>query len=128
VRLILDTHTLIWAVDDPTKVGVQAVAALQDPQNELLLSAGSIWEISIKVELANLALSLSFREWMQRAINDLGVTVLPITVECADVQRGLPAHHGDPFDRLIAPQSKVERAMVVSRDPIFDQYGIRRVW
>ena len=128
MRLLLDTHTLIWAVDDPTKLGTQAVASLQDSENELLISAGSIWEISIKVGLAKLTLALPFRDWMQRAIDDLGTTVLPITVACADVQRGLPAHHGDPFDRLIVAQSRVAHAMVVSKDPIFDQYGIRRVW
>ncbi len=128
MRLILDTHTLIWAVDNPTRMGRKAIVALQSSENELLLSAGSVWEVAIKVGLAKLALSLPFRDWMQRAISDLGATVLPITVECADVQRALPAHHGDPFDRLIAAQSKVENAPVVSKDPIFDQYDIRRIW
>jgi PIN domain nuclease of toxin-antitoxin system len=86
VKLLLDTHTLIWAVDDPSKLGPQAVTALQDPANDLLLSAATIWEIAIKVGLGKLSLSMPYLQWMNQAITDLGMTVLPITVEYADVQ------------------------------------------
>jgi len=128
VKLLLDTHTLIWAVDDPSKLGPQAVTALQDPANDLLLSAATIWEIAIKVGLGKLSLSVPYRQWMNQAITDLGMTVLPITVEYADVQVNLPKHHGDPFDRLLVAQSQVENNHLVSADPVFDQYGIHRLW
>jgi len=128
MRLLLDAHTLIWAVDDPAKLGPDATTALQEPSNDLLLSAGTIWEISIKVGLGKLSLSLPFRQWMEQAIHDLGASVLPITVEYAAVQSGLPAHHGDPFDRLLAAQAQVETVPLVSTDAVFDQYGINRVW
>jgi len=128
VKLLLDTHTLIWAVDDPSKLGPQAVTALQDPANDLLLSAATIWEIAIKVGLGKLSLSMPYRQWMNQAITDLGMTVLPITVEYADVQVNLPKHHGDPFDRLLVAQSQVENIHLVSADPVFDQYGINRLW
>lgn len=128
MRLLLDAHTLIWAVDDPSKLGSQATMALQDPANELLLSAGTIWEVAIKVGLGKLSLSMPYRQWINRAMADLGLTVLPITVEYADVQAGLPRHHGDPFDRLLVAQSQVESVHLVSDDTRFDLYGTNRLW
>jgi len=100
VKLLLDTHTLIWAVDDPAQLGAQAVAELQDPTNELLLSAGSIWELAIKVGSKKLELSMPYRQWILQAISDLGLIILPISVEYANVQTELPFHHKDPFDRF----------------------------
>lgn len=128
MRLLLDTHTLLWAVDDPSQLSSQAATALQDPANELLLSAGTIWETAIKSGLGKLSLSLPFRQWMERAIKDLGTTVLPVTIEFADVQAGLPNHHRDPFDRLLVAQAQVENVRLVSIDAVFDQYGISRLW
>ncbi len=128
MKLLVDAHTFIWAVDDPSKLGPQAVTALQDPGNDLLLSAGTIWEIAIKVGLGKLSLSMPYRQWMNQAITDLGMTVLPITVEYADVQGNLPRHHGDPFDRLLVAQAQVDNMALVSADPGFDPYGINRLW
>jgi PIN domain nuclease of toxin-antitoxin system len=104
MRLLLDSHTLIWAVDDPTKLSATAIAALQDPGNDLIVSAGSVWEIAIKVSLKKLTLSQPFRPWIERAIADLGASLLPITIEHADALVGLPMHHRDPFDRLLVAQ------------------------
>ena len=84
--------------------------------------------MAIKVGLKKLDLSLPYRPWMGRAIADLGLTVLPITVEYADVQSGLPRHHGDPFDRLLVAQPIAEGVPVVSADPQLDTYGITRIW
>ena len=128
MRILLDTHALIWYVDQDHLLGATAHAAITDPANELLLSAATIWEISIKLGLKKLALSLPFLQWMNRAIADLGITVLPITVEYADAQAGLPFHHRDPFDRLLAAQAQVEKVPLVSSDALFDQYGIPRLW
>ncbi len=128
MRLLLDAHTLIWAVDNPAKLGPDATSLLQDPTNDLLLSAGTIWEISIKTGLGKLSLSLPFRQWMDQAIHDLGANVLPITVEYADAQSRLPSHHGDPFDRLLVAQAQVENIQLISIDAVFDQYEINRVW
>lgn len=128
MRLLLDSHTVVWAVDAPSRLGPQAVTALEEPANELFVSAATVWEIAIKVGLNKLSLSMPYRQWMNRAIADLGLTLLPITVEHADVQAGLPAHHGDPFDRLLVAQAQVEDAPLVSADAVFDQYGVRRIW
>ncbi|MCH7686646.1 MAG: type II toxin-antitoxin system VapC family toxin [Planctomycetes bacterium] len=128
MRLLLDSHTLIWAVDDPTKLGSQAAVSLQETDNDLLLNAATIWEIAIKVGLGKLSLSMPYRQWMSQAINDIGVTVLPITVEYADVQAGLPGHHGDPFDWMLVAQACVEQVAIVSNDTAFDSYGVRRAY
>jgi len=93
VRLLLDSHTLIWSVEQPAKLGPTAVSALQDPGNALLLGAGTIWEIAIKVGLKKLTLSLPYRAWIEKAIADLGLSILPITVKYADAQAVLPNHH-----------------------------------
>ena len=128
MRLLLDSHTLIWAVDDPSRLGRQATVELATPANDLFLSAGTIWEIAIKVGLKKLSLSLPFAIWMAQAMKDLGLVVLPITVECADAQISLPNHHHDPFDRLLAAQAKTESMVLVSADVVFDQYGMQRLW
>ena len=128
MKLLVDTHAVIWAADDPSKLGARAVTALQDPGNDLFLSAGTIWEIAIKVGLGKLSLSMSYREWMNQAITDLGMTVLPVTVEYAESQGNLPRHHGDPFDRLLVAQAQVENMTLISADPGFDPYAITRLW
>lgn len=128
MRLLLDSHALIYAVDAPARLSASAKTALQDPANELLLSAATIWEISIKVGLKKLTLSVPFRPWMNQAIVDLGLTLLPITVDYADSQANLPDHHRDPFDRLLIAQATVEAISIVSADSIFDQYNVKRLW
>jgi PIN domain nuclease of toxin-antitoxin system len=128
VRLLLDTHTLIWAVDDPSRLSGPATTALQDPANELLLSAATVWELAIKIGQKKLALSVPYRQWMDRAIADLELALLPVTVEYAEKQAGLPSHHKDPFDRLIIAQALVDGIPVVCADPAFDAYGVTRIW
>lgn len=128
MRHLVDPHSLIWALDDPSKLGTKAITALQAPENELLLSVGTMWEISIKTALSKLSLSLSFRQWMEKAIADLDLIVLSITLDHAERQSGLPFHHRDPFDRLLAAQALTEGIPLVSTDPIFDSYGVIRIW
>jgi PIN domain nuclease of toxin-antitoxin system len=128
MRLLLDTHSLIWYVDQDHLLSAAAHAAITDPKKELLLSAATVWEIAIKVGLKKLTLSLPYRQWMQQAIADLGLSVLPITIDYADVQAALPWHHRDPFDRLIIAQALTEKVPIVSADAVFDPYGVTRVW
>lgn len=128
MRLLLDTHAVIWWVDQDHLLSPASYAAIADPANDLLLSAGTIWEIAIKVGLAKLSLSQPYRQWLLQAMANLRVTVLPVTVEYADVQAGLPHHHRDPFDRLLIAQAFVENISLVSNDEVFDQYGVTRLW
>lgn len=81
MRLLLDAHAVIWAVDKPALLSASAATALQNPNNDLLMSSGTIWEIAINVGRGKLSLSLPFRQWMNKAIGDLSLLVLPITVD-----------------------------------------------
>lgn len=128
MRLLIDTHALIWVMDDPTKLSAAATTALRDPDNDLLLSAATIWEMAIKIGQGKLTLALPYRTWMDKAIADLGLVSLPLTVEYAERLTSLPAHHKDPFDRLIVAQALIEKVPVIGADPAFDLYGITRVW
>jgi PIN domain nuclease of toxin-antitoxin system len=128
VKLLLDAHALIWAVDDPKRLGLKSLMAVRDPANQLLLSAGTIWEIAIEVGLGKLSLSMPVRQWLTRCIDDLGLSVLPITIEYADVQATLPNHHRDPFDRLLVAQAKVDSLFIISSDSVFDRYGVACIW
>ncbi|HVC96793.1 MAG TPA: type II toxin-antitoxin system VapC family toxin [Pirellulales bacterium] len=128
MRHLIDSHSLIWYVDQDHLLGPAAHGAMTGPNNDLLLSAATIWEIGIKVGLNKLSLSMPFRKWMNKAIADLRLSVLPITVEYAAVQGALPPHHRDPFDRLLVAQAMVEKVPIISADSIFDQYGVTRLW
>jgi PIN domain nuclease of toxin-antitoxin system len=128
MRILLDSQAVIWYVDQDHLLSPTAHAAITDPNNDLQLSAASVWEIAIKVGLGKLTLSLPYRQWMTKAINDLGLSLLPITVEYADIQASLPQHHGDPFDRLIAAQALTDNIPVVSIDAAFDPYRVKRLW
>ncbi|MEX2118391.1 MAG: type II toxin-antitoxin system VapC family toxin [Pirellulales bacterium] len=128
MRLLLDTHALLWYVDQDHLLSATAHASITNPTNELLLSAASIWELAIKAGLGKLTLSLPYRQWMSQAMADLDLAVLPITIEYADVQAGLPNHHRDPFDRLLIAQAQVENVPVLSNEDVFDRYGVSRLW
>jgi PIN domain nuclease of toxin-antitoxin system len=128
VRLLLDTHTLLWSADDPSKLSPAADAALKDPANDLLLSAATVWELAIKVGLGKLTLSMPYRKWMETAIADLHLSILPVTVEYAERLSVLPPHHNDPFDRLTVAEALVAGIPVVGTDAAFDAYGVTRIW
>jgi PIN domain nuclease of toxin-antitoxin system len=127
VKLLLDSHALIWAADDPAKLTALAQGLLQDPAHDRLLSAATLWEIAIKFSLGRLPLSMPYRQWMDKAMADLGLVVLPITLDHAERQTSLPWHHRDPFDRLLVAQAQVEGVPLVSADPALDAYGITRL-
>jgi len=128
MRMLIDTQALIWYVDQDHLLTPVAHTAITDPANDLLLSAATVWELAIKVGQRKLSLSLPYRQWMDKAIADLGLILLPVTIEYADRQTALPAHHKDPFDRLIIAQALVEGIRVVSSDAVFDNYGLTRLW
>jgi len=128
MRHLLDAHSLIWALDDPRRLGATARAVLENPDNELAVSVATIWELSIKAGIGKLSLSLPYRQWVERALADLGITVSPITLEFTARQTALPFHHRDPFDRLLVAQCLVETVPIVSADAVFDQYGVTRLW
>ena len=117
--LLLDAHTVLWwLADDPTLDPV-ARAAIAEPTNDVLVSAASIWEIEIKRALGK----LSAPDGLIAAVDAAGFAVLPITGRDAELAGSLPAHHRDPFDRMLVAQADRVGAIVVSRDAAFLAYG-----
>jgi PIN domain nuclease of toxin-antitoxin system len=118
VILLLDAHTVLWwLADDPT-LDQGARSAIADPANDVLVSGASIWEIEIKRALGKLAAPVG----LVTAIHEAGFDVLPITGDDAERAGSLPAHHRDPFDRMLVAQAQRVGALVVSRDLAFAPY------
>ena len=127
MRVLLDTHAVLWYFHEPDLLSPAAKAAIESAENQCLISAATFWEIAIKAGLDKLKLAEPLPvirdEFVQR-----GVVVLNIDADaCMSVQH-LPHHHRDPFDRLLAAQALSEDLTLISRDAIFDQYGVNRLW
>ena len=131
MKLLLDTHSLIWHSDSSPLMSPKATKLLNDPANDLLLSMASVWEIAIKVGMRKLALSVPFVPFLARATTTYQVTVLPITIfDCiAYEQLSFPnPKHRDPFDRMIITHALRNGFSIVGNDAAFDAYGITRLW
>lgn len=126
--IFLDAHTLIWSVDAPDRIPAMAFNALNQPTEMRLLSIGTIWEIAIKNSVGKLPLSLPFRDWIEAAIIDLSITVIPISLDAISQLVVMPHHHRDPFDRILAAESLVLDLPIASADAILDRYGVKRIW
>lgn len=124
---LLDTHAFIWWDSEPGKVSAPALAFLQDPSNTVFLSVVSVWEILIKQQLGKLTLAAPLPTILaQQQAN--GVQILPVHLTHVLGLTNLPPHHKDPFDRLLAAQSIVEGAALISADPVFAKYPVSVVW
>jgi PIN domain nuclease of toxin-antitoxin system len=128
VRLLVDSHVLIWYVSQDKQLSSTARDAITQSSNQLFLSVASLWEIAIKVGLQKLTLSSPYFAWMTQAVADVGLQILPISLEHCDRVVNLPRHHGDPFDRIMIVQAVHEQLEVVSHDAQFDSYGVHRIW
>src|SRR5271154_7082197 len=114
MRVLLDTHTLIWfALNDP-KLSATAMAHLMDPARQKLVSPASYWEIAIKIGTGKFALARPYEDFMRHAIDLNGFTVLPIEYRHTALLTTLPHHHRDPFDRLLIAQMVVEGIPILS--------------
>jgi PIN domain nuclease of toxin-antitoxin system len=128
VRLLLDTHTLLWFYLGDAQLSGRASALILDPGNSKVISPASYWEIAIKVSLGKYVLNEPYEDLIQHAIFDNGFDILPIVPRHTAVLTRLPFHHKDPFDRLIIAQAQVEGIPVVGADAVFDQYLVTRLW
>jgi PIN domain nuclease of toxin-antitoxin system len=128
VRLLLDTHALLWfALNDP-RLSARATSLILDPAHEKLVSPASYWEIAIKISMKKYALALPYEDFFRGAIDDNGFRILSIEPRHTATLTTLPYHHKDPFDRLIIAQAMVENVSVVSVDSNLDAYGVPRLW
>ena len=129
MRILLDTHTLLWYRSaDAAKLSAAARSAIDDPDNDKYVSAATAWEVVTKHMLGKLPNAGVLTVDFTRAILDAGYWPLPITTEHAQDAGALPLHHRDPFDRVLIAQSLAERMPLVSNEALFDRYGVRRIW
>lgn len=127
MKLLLDTHTFLWFIDDNPKLSAAAKKLLESDV-DLMVSAASLWEIAIKVSIGKLTLTQPFQEFIPDQLTRNSVKLLEISIAHLAVVSSLPFHHRDPFDRLMVAQAISEKVPIVSVDDKFDLYGAKRLW
>jgi PIN domain nuclease of toxin-antitoxin system len=127
-NLLLDTHALLWFLWDDSQLSSTAKKEIEDPENRKLVSIASCWEISIKVGLGKLDLGEPSSSFLLREIALNNLEVLSISLEHATRVEEIPMLHRDPFDRLLVAQAICDSLVLVRADPIFDKYGVPRLW
>lgn len=128
MRLLLDTHLLLWAAGEPNRLSAAARRLMRDPGNTLVFSAASLWEIAIKRRLGRHDFKADPR-LLRRGLLDNGYDELPIGSDHAIAVEDLPPLHKDPFDRILVAQAIVEGILLVTSDPLLAEYAgpVRRV-
>jgi PIN domain nuclease of toxin-antitoxin system len=121
LKLLLDTHLLLWAAGEPDRLTPAALAEIEDPENELLFSPASLWEIAIKRGLGRDDFQVDPR-LLRRGLFDNGYHDLPITSEHALAIDGLPAIHKDAFDRILVAQATIEGITLLTMDDLVARY------
>ncbi len=123
MRLLLDTHVLIWALAEPDRLSAAARRALGDPDNEVVVSAVSALEIAVKQSLGKILLPGPAESWLEPAVREVGFGVIPVSFQDAVRVRALPWHHRDPFDRLLVAQA-LGGFTLCTHDEQLEAYGI----
>lgn len=128
MRLLLDTHAFVWWIADSGKLSARAYSLIADESHDISVSAASAWEISTKYRLGKLPLAEVAAFDIGGAIASQGFRGLPVSVRDAEHGGRLPGPHRDPFDRMLIAQAVSRGLVLVSRDKVFDKYGVNRVW
>ncbi len=128
MRLLLDTHVLLWWSEDSGDLGHHARRVLEQGRDELLVSAVSAYEMTFKHQLGKLPSGTALLADLDGYLVEQSFGTLPITWRHAAFAGRLSTEHRDPFDRLLAAQALVEDLTIVSNDQALDQFGVRRLW
>jgi len=128
MRMLLDTHTFIWAATLDDRLSPKARSLLLDSDNELFLSTASVWEMAIKSSIGKLILNQPIEQTINEQIQVNGLHIINIEPAHALAVASLPWHHRDPFDRLLICQSKLEKLTILGRDSAMDNYDVDRIW
>ena len=121
MRVLIDTHVLLWTLREPDRLRSSAKAVLADPAVVAVVSAGVVWEIAIKQGLGK----LHAPEDLMAVLHSTDHKILPIQAADAWRLRDLPPHHGDPFDRLLIAQAQAENLPILTHDRVFEQYDVQ---
>ena len=131
MKLILDTHTLIWLYQNAPNLSNPARETIDSQDNESFASMAALWEMSIKMGLGKLEIGAPLEKFVAELLEN-GIQILPIETSHVFRYETLPFHHGDPFDRMIVAQALTENFDIVSVDSILDAYlvnsPVKRIW
>ena len=122
-RILLDTHALIWWFDGDEKLGLNAREQISNPDNDIYVSAATVWEMSIKQQMGKLVAP----EDIESKVEHAGFSSLPISLFHGQQAGRLPFHHKDPFDRMLIAQAQAEGLQILTKDEQFRDYGIRLI-
>ena len=127
MRLLLDTHTVLWFFDDVERLSGTAYKAILDSENEKYVSIVSAWEVAVKISLSKLRFDGGTAGFLA-ALEENGFTILPIKSEYVKLVESLPFLHRDPFDRMLVVSAISEGMCIVSADANIQKYGAAIIW
>jgi len=128
LRVLLDSHTLLWWILDHPALTPAAREAISGTENTVLVSAASAWELAIKFRTGRLPEAADLVSNFPIEIEQEGFQLLPISAEHGIRAGLLPGPHKDPFDRMLIAQSQAENTPIISNEAVFETYGVRRLW
>ena len=128
MRVLLDSHTLLWWILDDPALTLRASDAIAEAHDAVFVSAATAWELAIKFQLGRLPMASDLIANFSNVVDNEKFRVLPISVDHGIRAGTLPLIHKDPFDRLLVAQAQAENVPIVSNDLIFEAYGVRRLW
>jgi PIN domain nuclease of toxin-antitoxin system len=128
MRLLLDTHALLWWLDGDERLSTSARQAIADPKATIFVSAASAWEIATKVRIGKLPGAIEVADRLSSILADQSFKPLAIGIEHARRAGLMPGEHRDPFDRMLIAQAQIELLCLVSNEKCFDSFGIKRLW
>lgn len=128
MRLLLDTHAFLWWLDGDERLSMKARNAIADTENNVLVSAASVWEIGTKFRIGKLDGAADVAADVPACIVAQGFEALSVTAEHAQRAGSLTGTHRDPFERMLIAQASSDNLQLVSNEALFDVYGVRRLW
>jgi PIN domain nuclease of toxin-antitoxin system len=128
VLVLLDTHALLWWLNDDPKLTKRARAVIANTNNSILVSAASAWEIATKVRIGKLPDAVELAHDFESCLIQEQFLSLSISSSHATRAGLLPGPHRDPFDRILVAQAQEENVPILSKEVVFDRYGIQRIW
>ena len=128
MRILLDTHALLWFNEDNSQLSERAKATILSKHNEMFVSFASLWEISVKSSEKRLRIGMDLTEFVERHVIGQGMNVLDLNISHLEKLMSMHWHHRDPFDRLIIAQAASERLTLISGDKNLSQYPVKILW
>ncbi len=128
MRLLIDTHALLWFCEGNNALSARARAAMEDAANERFVSHATAWEVAIKLSLGRMQLQVGYKTLFSEVLESNGFVMLAHSIAHYQALIPLPRHHGDPFDRLIIAQAQAEGLSVITCDAAFTAYGVPLIW